>query len=199
MDDSDDEVVQHKTKTQIKKDDRKITEKTKGPLKPNAEQMEAGGFEYVAKPQDNEPKKGGKEASRGGRGRGGTYPRGGRGGARPVRMDADGNKIGAGSNARERVPFAGKPREEAHPMDRKSGTGRGRRPQNKRDGAGKGNVGMRDDVAYKKKVDDGEEQKTEDKPEEKQEEAQEEEKKEEEPKVIVKTEVIGISMDDFMN
>lgn len=190
FDDSDDDVPQQKTKTQVKKEERKITEK-KAP-KANATVMEAGGFEFVSNTQEKgaEPRRGG----RGGRGvasRGGQYSRGGRGGARPVRMDADGNKVGAGSNARERRPFTGKPREDAHPMDRQSGTGRGRKPQNKRDGHGKGNVGQRDDVAYKKKTD---EQPAEETP------AQEEQKeapKEEEPKVIIKEEVIGISMDDF--
>jgi len=184
FDDSDDEVIQHKTKTQVKKEERKITDKKAPKVNPN--QMEAGGFEVVSKnPQQQEPRRGGKAAAT----RGGQHSRGGRGGARPVRLDADGNKVGAGSNNRERRPFAGKPREDAHPMDRRDGTGRGRRPQNKRDGHGKGNVGHSDDVAYKKKDDlnEGEAAKEETK----------EEQKVEEPKVIVKEETLGISMDDF--
>jgi hypothetical protein len=153
--------------------------------------MESGGFEYVTKtPQvkdSAEPRRGGKAAIS----RGGQYPRGGRGGARPVRLDADGNKIGAGSNQRERVPFAGKPREEGHPMDRQSGMGRGRKPVVKRDGQGKFNVGHTGDVAYKKKT-DGEPAE-----EGEVEEQKEEEPKVEEPKVVIKEEVIGISMEDF--
>jgi hypothetical protein len=154
--------------------------------------MEVGGFEVVAKDQqrNDQAQRGGARGARGGRG---THSRGGRGGARPVRLDADGNKVGAGSNNRERRPFTGKPREDAHPMDRKSGTGRGRRPQNKRDGHGKGNVGQSEDVAYKKKQETGAEEGA-------AEETKEEKPVEEEqPKVIVKTEVIGVSMDDFFS
>jgi len=182
FDDSDDEVVQHKTKTQVKKEERKITDKRAPKVNPG--QMEAGGFEVISKtPQVQEQRRGGKGAAT----RGGQHSRGGRGGARPVRLDADGNKIGAGSNNRERRPFTGKPREEAHPMDRRDGTGRGRRG-NKRDGHGKANVGHKDDVAYKKKDDLNEEAPKEE---------TKEEPKVEEPKVIVKEETLGISMDDF--
>jgi len=184
FDDSDDEVVQHKTKTQVKKEERKITDKRAPKVNPG--QMEAGGFEVISKtPQVQEQRRGGKGAAT----RGGQHSRGGRGGARPVRLDADGNKVGAGSNNRERRPFTGKPREEAHPMDRRDGTGRGRRPQNKRDGHGKGNVGHSDDVAYKKKDDVNQESAAK--------EETKEEPKVEEPKVIVKEETLGISMDDF--
>lgn len=150
--------------------------------------MEAGGFEVVSNQPTQEPKRGGKAAAS----RGGAYPRGGRGGAKAVRTDADGNKIGGGNNNKERRPFTGKAREDAHPMDRRSGTGRGRRPQNKKDGHGRGNVGQRDDVAYKKKSEE-----TPAEGEEKPKEEVKEEKKEEEPKVIVKEEIIGVSMDDF--
>lgn len=185
FDDSDDEVVQQKTKTQVKKEERKITEK-KAP-KVNAQAMEDGGFNVVSKDQAKpaEPKRGGRGAQRGDH-----VARGGRG-QRPIRTDADGNKVGAGNNnQRERRPYTGKPREDAHPMDRRSGTGRGRRPENKKEGHGKGNVGQRDDVAYKKKTDDaGEEEQVEEK--------KEEAPKVEEPKVIIKEEVIGISIEDF--
>jgi len=191
FDDSDEEVVQHKTKTQVKKEDRKVSDKQRAP-RVNAKEMATGGFEVVAK--DGQQARTAEVPRRGGRGaarpEGDRRGRGGRGGARPVRLDADGNKIGAGSNNRERRPFTGKPREDAHPMDRKDGTGRGRRPQVKKDGAGKGNVGLGEDQIYKRK---GEENAPE---EEKKEEAPREEEKPE-PKVQYKEEVIGVSMDDF--
>lgn len=208
IDDSDDEVLQQKTKTQIKKEERKITEKKPVPAaKVNAQQMEAGGFEVVSKTQEKtqaaEPRRGGRGergsrggerggrgGERGGRGRGERGGRGGERGPRPVRTDADGNPIRE-ENEIKRRPYTGKPREEAHPMDRKSGTGRGRRPINKKDGHGKGNVGQSEDVAYKKKNEDGTEEAV-------QAEEPKEEKKEEEPKVIIKEEVIGVSMDDFL-
>jgi hypothetical protein len=156
FDDSDDEVVQQKTKTQIKKEERKITEKRPATAKVNAQQMEAGGFEVVSKTQEKSQPEGPRRGGRGERGRGGAATKSGRGGARPVRTDADGQPIGFGEgNEIKRRPFTGKPREDAHPMDRKSGTGRGRRPINKKDGHGKGNVGQRDDVAYKKKTEEG--------------------------------------------
>jgi hypothetical protein len=189
FDDSDDEVVAQKTtKTQKKKEDRKITEK---PIKVNTTKMAEGGFEVVSKdPTAARPQtasRGGRGGERGRGGRGGRGgDRGGRGGApRPVRMDADGNPIGAGDKPRERRPFAGKPREEAHPMDKHSGAGRGRRAENKRDGHGKGNWGDKEEVAYKKKGEAGEE------------EEKVTEKKVEEPKVIVKEEIVGVSIDDF--
>jgi len=77
-------------------------------------------------------------------------------------------------------------------MDRKDGTGRGRRPD-KKGGAGKGNTGLSEEVLYKKKQLPGEEGAEE---EEKKEEVKKEEVPEE-PKVTIKTEVIGVSMDDF--
>ena len=186
--DSDDDVaVQKVTKTQKKKEERKVTEQK--PIKINAGKMQEGGFEVVSKePTAARPTTaGGRGGARGGArgGERGNRGRGGRGGARPVRMDADGNMIGAGDKPRERRPFTGKPREEGHPMDRQSGAGRGNRPENKRDGHGKGNWGDKEDKTYKKKGEAGEE------------EEKVEEKKEEEPKVTVKTEVIGVSMDDF--
>lgn len=51
--------------------------------------------------------------------------------------------------------YAGKPREEYHPYDRKSGTGRGY--ENKREGHGKGNWGN-EKMVYKKKGETAEEQ-----------------------------------------
>lgn len=200
FDDSDDETVQNKmTKTQVKKEERKITEK-KAP-KVNAQQLEADGFAVVSKDNNSQAQRGergGRGANRGGDrgGRGGDRrgrgaPRGGARGGAGARTDADGNKIGADNyhNNDRTEHFTGKPRQEAHPMDRQSGTGRGRRPVNKRDGAGKANVGYDEKMAYKKKQ-DGEGEAT-----------KEEEKVEEvpaEPKIKTKTEVIGVSMQDYL-
>ncbi len=190
--DSDEEVVQKQTKTQVKKEERKVTEKRAPRV--NAKDMANGGFEVVAK--DNQQARTQEAPRRGGRGAarpdGDRRGRGGRGGARPVRLDADGNKVGAGSNNRERRPFTGKPREEGHPMDRRDGTGRGRRPVVKKDGAGKGNVGLGEDQVYKRK---GEENAPEE--ETKVEAPREEAREPVEPKVQYKEEVIGVSMDDF--
>lgn len=79
-------------------------------------------------------------------------------------------------------------------MDRQSGTGRGRR-ENKRDGHGKGNWGQKEDVQYKKK---GEEPPAEEGKKEDPAPSKEEEKEKEEDKVVIKTEIIGVSMDDFL-
>lgn len=189
--DSDDEVAQHKTKTAIKKEERKITEKKP---KVNVQAAAAEGFEVVQKEGERggEPRRGGRGAARPDTAKQG---RGGRGGARAVREDADGNKIGGGSNAEKRRPFTGKPREDAHPMDRQSGMGRGtRKPHFKKGGAGKGNIGVAGDVQYKKKGEEGEEEA---KGETKETKEEPKEEKKEEPKVIIKEEVIGISIDDF--
>jgi len=78
-------------------------------------------------------------------------------------------------------------------MDRRSGTGRGRKPEDKREGHGRANVGDREDKVYKRRGETGEEPKE----GETVEEVKVEEPKVEEPKVIIKTEVIGVSMDDF--
>jgi hypothetical protein len=190
--DSDEDVPKQMNKTQVKKEERKITEKPVK-VKVNAAKMEEGGFEVTQKARNPAPARGGAGAARGSdrpRGRGGN--RGGRGGARPVRRDDEGNLVGAGSNNRERKPFTGKAREEGHPYDRKDGTGRGRRPV-KKDGHGKGNVGDDQAMNYKRKGTDAE-------AEEKatgEEEAKVAEPKVEEPKVIIKEEIIGVSMDDF--
>jgi len=153
FDDSDEEVVQKVSKTQKKKEERKISDKPA--IKFNSNKMSEGGFEVVSKEKTTErpqgDRRGGEARGRGRGGRGGEG-RGGRGGARPVRLDADGNKIF--EERRERKPFTGKPREEAHPMDRKDGTGRGRKPDAK-NGHGKANWGDREDVTYKKKGETG--------------------------------------------
>jgi hypothetical protein len=104
------------------------------------------------------------------------------------RLDADGNPIR--SERRERQPFRGKPREEGHPFDRQSGAGRGRRPVEKKDGAGKFSEGYKPDVAYKKKTDEGEDG----------EEVPAEEEKVNRAPVVTETiieEVIGVSLEDF--
>jgi len=159
--------------------------------------------------------RGGQEEERGGRGRGG---RGGRGrGDRPqtAKVDADGNQVrldkdgrpitGASRMDGKDGQFRGRGRDRgdgrwrgesgaAHGgYDRRSGTGRGRRPQEKKDGAGKFNTGEK--VEYKKK-DDGTEtapaEEAKAPAEESKEEAKEEvkeEKKPEEPEYV--EEVIG--------
>lgn len=222
-DDSDDDVVdkQKQTKTQKKKEERKITEKAPEVkvIKINQTKMAEGGFE-VTNDQDRGAAR--QERGRGGRGgrggEGGEYRgrggegrgRGGRGrggGDRPrtgYKLDADGNKV----QFQERGPpgkFEGKPRENWHPFDKESGAGRGRRPTDRKGGAGKFNTGERPDRAYKRKGEDGEaEPKAEGAPadgeEAKGEDAPvevEEEKKEEKPKEEVIEEIIGYSLDDF--
>lgn len=187
-DESDDEVIQQKTtKTQAKKQERKITEKAP---KINPSKMEEGGFEMINKTGETKKRDEPKQHE-GGRGRGRGNGRGGRGG-NITRLDQDGNPVREHAN-KERQPFAGKPREGAHPYDRKSGTGRGRRPENKRDGHGKGNWGDNQEQVYKQKgTDEGDERK----PEE-EEKKKEEPKEKEEEKVQVIEEVIGVSLDDF--
>ena len=158
--------------------------------------MSTSCFEVVDK-TGGAPKTDGQRGGRGGRGgpnRGGRgAARGGEGRAdfRSVRKDADGNPIEP-ANKREKRPFTGKPREDAHPMDRRSGTGRGRRAEFKKDGHGKGNIGDNEATQYKRKGETGEE-------EVKAEAPKQEEKKVEEPKVIIKEEVIGVSLDDFLS
>ena len=138
FDDSDDEPVQKQTKTQKKKEERKVEPASTKPKVSN-KKMEEGGFELAHQSEKPKPQRGGAQAARGGRGRGGDRPR------TAYRTDADGNKIG--NDRKERQPFRGKAREDAHPYDRRSGTGRGRRPTDKKDGA----AGNR---AYKKKGDE---------------------------------------------
>merc|ERR1712127_795606 len=200
--DSDDDVQQKVTKVQEKKEERKITEKAPIKMKaPDAKGLEAEGFSL------NEKR---APAQRGGRGGGfhGQEERGGRGGRggrgrgdrkdgdkprefKPRRTDAEGNLIGDKPYRPRTAKVDGE-----HPQgDRKDGTGqRDRKPyegKNKRDGEGRGRGGGQ----YKKKREDGEEEKK---------EGQEpvvEEKKEREPpapKTRVETEVIGQSLDDFL-
>jgi hypothetical protein len=188
FDDSDDEPAKVVVnKTQKKKEERKIA----APVKINASKMAEGGFEVTE--TNRAPTRGGRGgAMRGGDrgGRGGD--RGGRGrGDRPrtaaPRLDADGNPIR--QERKERQPFRGKPREEAHPYDRKSGTGRGRRPEDKREGHGKFNTGDKETVTYKQKGTVGEDG----------EEAPVEEKKVAEPEpVVVEMETIGYSMEEYL-
>ena len=161
-----------------------------------------GDFEETAKkqPRQERPRtnagergdnrRGGRGGDRGGRGgdRGG---RGGRGGRRALETDAEGNPV-VDRPRRERQPFRGKPREDAHPYDRKDGTGRAHRGD-KKDGHGKGNWGgAKDDKVYKKKGEETEER------------AAEEETKEEAPvkkappKQEYVEEILGYSLDDFM-
>lgn len=207
-DDSDDDqtaVLKQKiTKTQKKKEANKISEKT------TTDEMAffsatvgtggaVGDFAETAKkqPRQERPRggdaargapRGGRGGDRGGRGgdRGG---RGGRGGRR-VETDAEGNPVNPPAR-RERQPFRGKPREDAHPYDRKDGTGRAHRGD-KKEGHGKGNWGgANDDKVYKKKGEETEER-------------VEEETKEEAPakkaapKQEYVEEILGYSLDDFL-
>lgn len=86
-------------------------------------------------------------------------------------------------------------------MCRRSGTGRGRRAVEKKDGHGKGNWGDKPDGTYKRKGQEG----SEDKPveqveevEEKKEEPKVEEPKVEEPKVQYVEEILGYSLDEVL-
>jgi hypothetical protein len=197
MDDSDEDVAQKVTKTQKKKEERKITE-TK-PAKVKVQVTEGDDFvvnEKQAKPDGQRGGRGGRGGDRPGTGFHGQADRGNRGGGRgqnrpgtgfkPKRTDAEGNYIG--DKPRGDKKFHGKPREDAHPKDREDGTGKARRQYNKRDGEGR----ERGNREYKKKTDpENPDAPVEEKP-------VEEEKKVEEPKTITKTEVIGISIDEFL-
>lgn len=204
-DDSDDETraqVQQKiTKTAAKKDARKIaapkkTEETGDAFFAATQSAGAGGdegFNEVQKGRQARPATRGGADARGGRGERGGFGgrgRGGRGGAggRPrtaARTDGDGNPV---AEKRERKPFQGKPREDAHPFDRRDGTGKANRGD-KKAGHGKGNWGK--EGVYKKKEED-----TAEKPAET-EEPVEEEKKEAEPEYV--EEILGYSLDDFLS
>lgn len=182
--DSDDEVpvaVQKQTKTQKKKEERKVSDK---PIKINVSKMAEGGFDVVTKDKKEE----GRPTTAGRPKRGNPNgPKPQQGGRRQAA-----NNEAAGVDAkprRERKPFQGKAREDAHPYDRRSGTGRGRRPTEKKDGHGKGNWGDKPDGEYKKKGAATEEAKP---------EAVEEVKEEakEEAKVEVIEEIIGYSLDE---
>ena len=196
FDDSDDEPVkQQTTKTQKKKEERKISDKPSKALL-NSRTMEAGGFEYVAKDGQSKPQRGG--ADRGGRGggrgrgggdRGGRGGRGGQrgggrggrgGGDRPVRLDADGNPIQ--SQNRQRRPDGPS---ESRRGDRQDKSGRGGRGARK-DGHGRGGAGTNEAVVYKQKGQDVVEE----------EKHAEEEAK---PEPVVEMETIGVSIDDFLS
>jgi plasminogen activator inhibitor 1 RNA-binding protein len=205
-DDSDDDTraqVQQKiTKTAAKKDARKVagpkkTEETADAFFAATQSAGAGGdeaFNEVQKGRQPRPATRGGADARGGRGERGGFGgrgRGGRGGAggRPrtaARTDGDGNPI---EQKRERKPFQGKAREDAHPYDRRDGTGKANRGD-KKGGHGKGNWGK--EGVYKKKEED-----TAEKPAETTEEPVEEEKKEAEPEYV--EEILGFSLDDFLS
>lgn len=114
FDDSDDEpvAVQKVTKTQKKKEEKKISDK---PVKVNVSKMAEGGFEVVNK---DKPVAEARPATAA-RGRG---TRGGRGDNKP----REGRRAAENADAagvehkpkRERQPFRGKAREDAHPYDR---------------------------------------------------------------------------------
>jgi len=147
--------------------------------------------------------RGGRGGDRGGRGRGGDRGGRGRGGDRGGRGRGDqvqgrgrgGDRPQTGAREGQRR-FQGKPREEAHPMDKKSGTGRGKRDERK-DGHGKGNWGTDKAVAEDGKKIVDEEEKKDDVTEEKKEEAKPidiEEKVEE----VLEVQEVGITLDDFL-
>merc|ERR1719148_500750 len=121
----------------------------------------------------------------GGRGRGEGRGRG------PPRLDADGNEI-ARPERRERK-FEGKPREEAHPMDKQDGTGRGRRGDRK-DGERRGGWGD------KKPVAEGETEENKDgAPAEEEKRAPRREREPREPVVVEEQEEVGFTLDDYIN
>ena len=178
--------------------------------------VEGDEFERVERPQTGAARggRGGRGGERGGRG--GDRPRGdrrgGRGGERggrprTAKVEGEEGAVVEGA-AKERVQrggdrkrFEGKAREDAHPMDRKDGTGRGRRGDRK-DGEGKGNWGNE-----KKPRVEGEEENKERKPREKREPREPREKREpREPRVveevkaepIVEEEEIGFTLDDYL-
>ena len=126
---------------------------------------------------------------RGGRGRG-DGERGGRGRGRGApRTNEDGtvDKAEAGGRPR-RERFEGKAREDAHPMDRKDGTGRGRRGDRK-EGGGRGGWGGKprgEDATEETKGAAGEEETKERAPRERR-----------EPEPVVEEEEVGFTLDDY--
>lgn len=134
-------------------------------------------------------------------GRGGERGRGGRGG-RPRTAVVEGEEGAAVERAErggERQRYQGKAREDAHPMDRKDGTGRGRRGDRK-GGAGKGNWGdnKRPDGAEGEEPRERRERKPREprEPREKREDKPEEEEKKPEP--VVEEEEVGFTLDDYL-
>jgi len=84
-------------------------------------------------------------------------------------------------------------------LSRRSGTGRGRKPTDKKDGHGKGNWGDKPDGTYKRKGDVEEEKVADANEEVKAEEVVEEKPpKVEEPKVEYVEEIIGYSLDEVL-
>lgn len=167
-------------KTEQKKQAPKENKKVVIKKVENAAAAGDDGFESVDDrrnaPKDKRPATGNTRGGRGGRGdrRGG---RGGRGVAR------EGGRR-----------FEGKPREDAHPMDKKSGTGRGKRDTQK-GGHGKGNWGTDKAAADAGKKEVVEE--TKDEPVKTNDNEVEEQKVEEFEEVTIVQEV-GISLDDFL-
>jgi len=101
MDDSDDDVkVQKTTKTQKKKEERKISDKAP---KVNPNKMAEGGFEVT------QTKTGGKAAANPNKHGHHEHERA------AYKHEAEGVEH---KERRERQPFRGKPREDAHPFDR---------------------------------------------------------------------------------
>jgi hypothetical protein len=105
VDDSDEEVaVQKMTKTQKKKEERKVADK---PTKFNPNKMAEGGFNVVQ--QDSTQKTGGKAAAN-------PFKHGHHEHERAqYKHQAEGIEH---KERRERQPFRGKAREDAHPYDR---------------------------------------------------------------------------------
>jgi hypothetical protein len=129
--------------------------------------------------------RGGRGGDRGGRG--GRGERGGRGGrGRPRTAGIDGEDGAATVDRAEaggkRDRFQGKAREDAHPMDRRDGTGRGRRGDRK-EGQGRGGWGG-DRATREETV--GEDSRP-----------QEETKARREPAPVVEEEEVGFTLDDY--
>jgi hypothetical protein len=109
-DDSDDDVqvVKKQTKTQAKKEERKISDK---PVKVNVSKMAEGGFNVVAKEDTSKPVTAGRPR----RGPRATDDKPHQSNRANAINQATGNEA---PNRRERQPFRGKAREEGHPFDR---------------------------------------------------------------------------------
>lgn len=105
--------------------------------------------------------------------------------ARGARGGARGRGEGRGGDRHQ-----GKAREENHPMDRKDGTGQGRRGD-KKDGHGKGNWGKDKEAGDAENKEETKEERPRREPREKKEE------KVEEP--VVEEEEVGFTLDDYMN
>jgi len=102
----------------------------------------------------------------------------------------EGQQVQRGGRGGRGPRHQGKAREDAHPMDRQDGTGRGRRGD-KKDGHGKGNWGKDKEAADA----DNQEEKKEERP--RREPREKKEEKVEEP--VVEEEEVGFTLDDYMN